>query len=281
MIRLNAIPMDFEPRQKIVSRFSAYSDKLKDAFLMDETDSAFLCGVLKTFRPKKILEVGVAAGGSTAIILQALEDIGAPYEMHSVDVATKHWDYPKEDIGFLAKLAHENISGTHKFHLGNILPQVIDEIGGNIDFVILDTLHYLPGEVLDFLTVLPYLTDDAVVVLHDVSLHQSQHDDAYATGVLFSAVSADKFLNLKADDQIFRYPNIAAFQINEQTAACVDNVFLSLILPWTYAFEKPIVLYRQHFRRFYSDALCEIFQEAIDMNGYNLWLKSQNQSDTE
>ena len=286
MIRLNAIPMDLEPRQKIVSRLSAYSDKLEKAFLMDEFDSAFLCGVLKTFRPKKILEVGVAAGASTAIILQALEDIGAPYEMHSIDLFAKHWYYTNADMGFLATFAKEKnlinpdgLSGTHEFHLGKILPQVIDEIGGDIDFVILDTIHRLPGEVLDFLTVLPYLTDNAVVVLHDVLLHQTAKPIENATGVLFGAVSADKFLNFQADDELFRYPNIAAFKVNEHTTACVDNLFVSLILNWNCFFNEQIFVYREHFRRFYSDALMKIFQESVDINGYNRWILAQENRD--
>ena len=35
--------------------------------------------------------------------------------------------------------------GNHEFYLGNYLPQVINKIGGDIDFVILDTVHSLPG----------------------------------------------------------------------------------------------------------------------------------------
>ena len=276
MLKLNAVPMDFAPCKKILSGLSKHGSRLENLFLMTDFDSAFLCGVLKTFRPKKILEVGVAAGGSTATILQALEDISAPYEMHSVDLAERQKVYRNVETGFLATLAKERIfnplNGTHKFHLGKILPQVIDEIGFGVDFVLLDTVHRLPGELLDFLAVLPYLTDNAVVVLHDVSLHQQPDDPLNnATGVLFGSVSADKFLNFQPDEEFFRYPNIAAFKVNEQTAACVENVFLSLILRWDYwPTDEQIKIYRQLYRRFYADALIEIFQEAVDMNFYNL-----------
>ena len=167
------------------------------------------------------------------------------------------------------------MSGEHKFHLGKVLPQVIDEIGGEIDFMILDTVHSMPGEVLDFLAVLPYLKIGSVVVLHDVSLNQIPRPydnfNTHATGVLLSAVTAEKFLNF--DEQaLFRYPNIGAFQINEQTLENIENVFLTMILRWIYMPpEKEIVTYRRHYKRFYSAELCEIFQEAIDMNAYNFW----------
>lgn len=278
MIKLNAIPQDFEPRKKILSKLSAY-EELNYLIQMNEFESAFLCGMLKTFRPKKILEVGVAAGGSTAIILQTLEDLGAPYEMHSVDIRQKHHVRKNEDEGFLCKFLIEKnlinpdgLHGTHEFHFGKFLPQIIDSIGGDIDFVILDTVHFMPGEFLDFLAMLPYLTANAVVVLHDVALNYYMRPvwtDAYCTGLLFGAVTADKFLNFN-DENFFRYPDIAAFKINEQTVNNVDQIFLALLVNWKYfPNEAELVLYRRHYRRFYPAELCEIFQEAIDMNAYS------------
>lgn len=37
---------------------------------MSPFDSGFLCGLMKKYRPKRILEVGVSAGGTTSIILR-------------------------------------------------------------------------------------------------------------------------------------------------------------------------------------------------------------------
>ena len=274
MIHVNEIPLDFEPRIKILPKIPAVPDEPE----MSEFESAFLCGALKTFPPKKILEVGVAGGATTAIILQALEDLGEPYEMYSVDVAEKFYRCDSLQTGFMAMFAKEKIlgelRGIHKFHLGKFLPQVIDEIGGDIDFVILDTVHNLPGEVLDFLAVLPYLKVGSVIVLYDVALNQQNPNmpEYFSNAALFSAVTAEKFLNF--DERApFRYPNIGAFQVSQQTVDHIDNVFLSLILPWKYLPpEKEIVAYRRLYRRFYPAELCEIFQEAIDMNSYNFYL---------
>lgn len=162
MINLNAIPLNYEPRNKILPKLhTCPNPNAKREPEMSEFDSAFLCGVIKKFRPKKILEVGVAGGATTAIILQALEDIGEPYEMHSVDLNTQFYRDKTKPSGFMAEFAKEkifgNLRGKHEFHLGKFLPQIIDGIGGNIDFVILDTRHTMPGEGLDFLAVLPYL----------------------------------------------------------------------------------------------------------------------------
>ncbi len=283
MIRLNAMPLDFEPRRKILPKLPSFVSK--DGYRepeMSEFESAFLCGAIKQFRPKKILEVGVAGGATTAIILQALEDIGEPYEMHSVDVAEKFYRDKTKPSGFMATLAKEkvfgNLRGTHEFHLGKYLPQVIDNIGGDIDFVILDTVHSLPGEVLDFIAMLPYLKDGAIVVLHDVALNQyGTNPNGNATTVLFSAVTANKFLNLVSGDvnSKFQYPNIAAFQINEHTAQNIENVFLTLILRWSYLpSQGEMNLYFVHYRKHYPKELCAIYAEAIKMNLYNLVIAS-------
>ncbi|EHV5187814.1 hypothetical protein K0T41_001250, partial [Campylobacter jejuni] len=36
---------------------------------------------------------------------------------------------------------------------------------------IIDTMHSYPGEALDFLFVLPYLSKNAVVIMHDLTFH--------------------------------------------------------------------------------------------------------------
>ena len=96
--------------------------------------------------------------------------------------------------------------------------------------------------------------------------------EACATGTLFSAVTAEKFLNFIPED-LFRYPNIAAFRINEQTLKNIENVFLSLILDWKYLpSEEQLLVYRKLYQKLYPAELCEIFQEAVDMNAYNSYL---------
>ena len=72
MYHINEIVLDFEPRKNVLSKIPVVPDEPE----MSEFESAFLCGLLNKFQPKKILEVGVAAGGTTAIILQCMKNIG-------------------------------------------------------------------------------------------------------------------------------------------------------------------------------------------------------------
>ena len=284
MININKIPLDYEPRKK----FFTTPPLIPGEPEMSEFESAFLCGLLEKFRPKKILEVGVAGGATTAIILNCLEKIGQEYEMYSIDILKNVWNNPKKNTGYLAEETRKNLTvGTHKFYIGTVLPFVIDEIGNDINFVILDTAHLLPGEVLDFLVALPYLNENAVICMHDVSLNQRDLNfrDSHATSTLFSAVNAKKFLNFinfipKGDilnaNINSAYPNIAAFQITEDTMKNIENVFLTLILRWRYLpEEKDLAGYSTMLEKLYPQDLYLIFLEAFRMNARNLIAESQ------
>ena len=109
MIKLNEVSLDYESRQKILPKLpqfvSSHGHREPE---MTEFESAFLCGMLKKIHPKKILEVGVAGGGTTAIILQALEDIGEPYEMNSIDASETFYRDRTKPSGFMAMVALKN-----------------------------------------------------------------------------------------------------------------------------------------------------------------------------
>ena len=175
------------------------------------------------------------------------------------------------------------LRGEHKFYLGKYLPQVIDEIGGDIDFVILDTVHYTPGELLDFPVMLPYLKDGAIVVLHDVSLNQRNNKihtpDAHATNLLLGAVTApEKFLNSQAADA-FSYPNIGAFRVDESTRAHIENVFMALMLTWHYLpKDDEVKIYREFYQKHYPEELITIFDESVRLNRGNVAFKKKEEA---
>lgn len=196
---------------------------------MSTSQITFLCSLIKKFSPQKIVEVGVSAGGTSVEIIRYVNQIALSCEMYSVDLSDVYYRNPTKPCGYLI---NEIDSSERKFHqllTGKVLPERFEEIGEGIDFLILDTAHKLPGEVLDFLAVLPLLKENAIVVLHDIALHHFGARNCLATNVLFNSVTADKFLN-NAEE----FPNIAAFRVNEDTKKYILSVFYSLTLPWEY-----------------------------------------------
>ena len=205
--------------------------------------------------------------------------------MNSIDISEDFHLDKNFKTGSLALPTKETLKiGTHNFYFNTVIPFMIDEIGNNIDFVILDTAHRLPGEVLDFLIVLPYLSENAVVCLHDVSECQRvpdfNHLLQHATAALFSAVHADKFLNFvnlfTTEYTGLRYPNIAAFQINSDTMKNIENVFLTLIMRWGYLpTNRDLNGYMNMLMKLYPQNLFLIFQEALRMNVRSLTAELQ------
>ena len=73
----------------------------------------------------------------------------------------------------------------------------MDEIGGDIDFCLIDTLHTIPGGILDFLMVFPYLKNDAIIIFHDINLHTSDfHERQWdiPNGLLMSTIVGKKYI---------------------------------------------------------------------------------------
>lgn len=239
------------------------------ATLMNKNDLSFVCGLLRTFRPKKIVEIGIAYGGTTAIIVNAISKLGYECEMHSIDILN---DFRGEVPGSYLYRAQEYIDMSkinHSFHLGNVSPAFLDEIGKDVDFLVLDTAHGLPGELLEFITCFPYLADNAVVVLHDVVDHctwRENNGKEYATQLLFDTVVAEKYMNTD-DERCALYPNIAAFRINEDTAKYISDCFGAMTMTWLYMpDDKQYNLYRESIRKNYASEYVEMMNKARELN---------------
>ena len=124
---------------------------------------------------------------------------------------------------------------------GRDVSAYLEKIGGDIDFCILDTAHFMPGEILNFICILPYLKVGATVVVHD-QLHHFDIDAPFvkiigspwviSCRVLFDVVVADKLVPDLGDEQKIIAPNIASFTITEQTREHVDHILSALMLPW-------------------------------------------------
>ena len=238
---------------------------------MTDFDSAFLCGLIKEKRPHKIVEVGVAAGGTTAIILKCIELLAMEHEceMFSIDISEQFYRGKGEKSGYLAYelLNQQGAHFNHTFLLGKRLPEVIDQMGNDIDFVILDTVHAMPGEILDFLAIYPYMKPGATVVLHDIAVSHYNRPTlfAYANQILLRCVVGDKYF-MYDESSALKYPNIGAFSINDNTAQSISDVFHALTINWRYRLDPTSFrIYCQHFERHYGKETATLFTTIYEM----------------
>ena len=244
------------------------SNKELDKSEMTVDQMGFLCGIIRKYMPQKIVEVGVAAGSTTSVILKCVEMIGIKSEIFSIDLNEKLYYQTEKETGYIAKEFYKEIDAENihfNLMLGKYLPEQIFKIGQDIDFLILDTVHKLPGELLDFLVALPFLSKHAVVVLHDISLeHINPMNDreTFATQILFQTVSGYKFINNEVE-----YPNIAAFEINDSTKDNISDVFSALTMSWSYFLLKnELIIYKAFFEKYYEKKICRLFDQAITLN---------------
>ncbi len=252
-----------EPRKQIEQKM----DFTRHAPEMTMPESAFLCGLIRKHRPEKIIEVGVW-GGTSAVIMQCLHNLGIRAELHSVDFSEKYYKDSRMKSGFLGRKAHEFFKETdYRLYLGGVACSFMDEIGSGADFLVIDTMHILPGELLDIITLLPFLKDGCMVVLHDIAYGlYSDYPDGFATGLAMSSVTADKYIN-RDGQRKYRYPNIGAFAVSGETRENAGNLFCSLMVPWSYVPDNSqLESYWKTVRKYYPENLQELFREAVQIN---------------
>ena len=156
-------------------------DKLesKSQKSLSDDNLIWICSLIEKYKPKRILEIGVSTGGSTSVYLNCIKELGINCELVSVD---------SETIAFYKK--GKPVIGTEVYELkdyldlkdfklmtGKFLPEVSDSIG-LFDMVIMDTVHFVPGEVLDLLCLKNNVHKGTILVLDDINI-ESRYPDLY------------------------------------------------------------------------------------------------------
>lgn len=260
MIMYKSVEPFAKPHEILKSMAEGYCE-------MKEQEHAFLCGLIRECKPNKVVEVGVAGGGTTAVIMKCLELVNPLAKMFSCDLNINCYRREGKRTGFQLEEVKSQLSNykNHSFLLGGVLPQFTDKIGDGIDLCVLDTTHAMPGEILDFLAILPYLNNQAIVILHDTANNLlGRSKAAYATKILLDSVYAEKYYDYQNMNL-----NIGAFKVDDKTREYIANVFSALSITWVYEPAiRELMYYRDTFKKFYDKeciALFDIFWEKNHM----------------
>lgn len=243
---------------------------------MSREDHGFLCGMIKMIKPSKILEVGVAEGGTTAVIAKSMEMLKLPCDMYSIDLDEKLWCDKNRKTGYIFKESEKADNIKHQFLFGKTIAGQIENCmcGEKTDLVVLDTTHRVPGEILDFLCVLPFLSENGVVILHDINLNYkkavSKNKEqikaanlCLATKIVYLTAIAEKYCNF----ELAQNCNIGALKINNDTFRHAADLFMALSLTWSYQLnEEMICEYRKLLQKYYPVQCMELFDICIKMN---------------
>ena len=199
---------------------------------MEKNEKYFLNGAVRYLKPKNILEVGIAYGGGSSIILNAIKDIEDAH-LTSVDYCEKCYDKSIDKTsGFIVEEKFSHLKDKWTRYLGGDVSKFIERIRGGYDLLVLDTAHIHPWETLNFLCVLPFMKKDSWVVLHDISVQLYKYrEEDLACRYLFGHVVSDEKLTPAPDFDPY-FSNIGAFKITDDTRKYIGNLFESLLIPW-------------------------------------------------
>lgn len=200
---------------------------------MTHDEISFLKTFIERYNPKKIVEVGVSAGGNTVNLLR-WKDSNA--KLFSIDICVEWYRDNTKLSGFMADELDDNTNW--EIFRGYDYLDVYKEIGDDIDCILIDTNHVMPGEFLTFIAALPHLKDGCIVILHDIHQNLSYFSrdsftkyqiNEYCTGLLFGGVSSNKKWILKSP-----VSNIGAFVVDKSTRDNIKDIFHILCTSWFY-----------------------------------------------
>ena len=217
----------YEPEKidnNILDEINHVFDEENNRSEMTYLERKFLNGVVRTVKPKKILEVGVAAGASSSIILNAIKDIDDSF-LYSVDYNNEYYRDTSKMSGFIVNKEFQHLSNKWKLYTGGVTAKFIESIGRNIDLCLLDAMHRNPGEFLDFLMVLPYLKKGAVLVIHDIQLFLKQVT-AVTCGTLFASIKGKKIILKDPSFTSIENGNIGAIILDDNIKDYITDYFL-------------------------------------------------------
>lgn len=232
--------------------------------VLDEMESEFLIYLLERFQPKKMVEIGVGRGGTSATILK---NTSQNQYLYGVDIASKPVNnFP---IGHVVQdECDQSQKDRYTLYTGKDAVEVMPMIGGEIDFAYIDTTHALPGELLQFFAVYKYMRPGAVLLLHDLALNSfpftaknyNYRREACSTKILFCALaSRQKFI---PDSPL---PNIGAILIDDLTKENIESTFMALSITWFYYPKDVLSKFKGFIENNYSSFCAEYFNKCLEM----------------
>jgi predicted O-methyltransferase YrrM len=263
---------DLHVYKKIESKVQGF-----DRVEMLDIEKKFLNGVIRKYKPKKILEIGVSKGGSSAIILNAIEDM-EDAKLYSVDISENCYRIPSKKVGFLVEEDFRHLQNKWELHTGGICANFIEKIGKDIDLCFIDTVHVTPGEMLDILVVLPFLKENAVIVLHDIGLHfpnarykGNYYCDKHSNNQIFAYLKGKKFMpeTKETGNDMFKdiFFNIGAVELDSNQKDSYFDYFFPLSFHWEYMPDiTQLEVTKGLLKKHYEDKYIKMFEAAIEAN---------------
>ncbi len=231
---------------------------------MSYKDRAFLNGIIRKTKPQTIVEIGLSAGGSTSVVLNAIRD-RENAKLYSFDYNTiwyrdVHLGMDKgRKTGFLVNQIVPNLTSKWELHTGGVPCKFFDKLPKDgIDICFIDTAHFNPGEHLNVLEILPFMKKNGIIIYHDTAYHTLRMAKGTTNCVSINTLNGKRIL-LKSE-KTNGLPNIGAVIISDDVENMLFGLFSNISLPWSYKITNDdfVEMYK-HFSRYYSKDLVQLY----------------------
>ena len=122
------------------------------------------------------------------------------------------------------------------------------------------------GEILDFLIVLPFLRENAIVGFHDIGnqITVSKHRNEWAPYIIFNMIRGKKYLP-SGHKQLKHDIGIKILDKNQKKY--IHDYFRSLGGQWQYfPKENHITLIMEYLKKYYDNECLLMFNETVEFN---------------
>ena len=89
----------------------------------------------------------------------------------SLDIDKQWYRNRTFEVGYRVKKYFPELANKWQLYTGKQPHQFLDTLNMKFDLLYLDTVHSTPGELINIIEALPFLNDNAIVILHDAMFH--------------------------------------------------------------------------------------------------------------
>ena len=104
----------------------------------------------------------------------------------------------------------------------------------NIDLTLIDSAHFEPGDILDFLIILPFLKEKAIIIFHDIDRQITSGNgkdmrNEWAPYIIYHLVRGEKFSPL---GKTLLNKDIGAVKLEKNQKRCIHDYCRALAGQW-------------------------------------------------
>ncbi len=204
------------------------------------SDAAFLFEMIAAMAPRTVVEVGVASGVSSAVLLCALDQLPEPESrrLHSVDLLATCYFNESYATGQACREMYPRPRARWQTAFDADARALAATLAsGSVDLTFIDANHAHPFPLIDLLQATAFAKPGSWVILHDVDL-PIQHPEYQVYGPRW-LYQAWPFNKVKSFD---RWASIAAVQLPEDPAQLAPMALSLLERPWEQALARAVTL---------------------------------------